>query len=280
MIDTKDVFAESDPGSRKPWWDLSEKVALVSGATGWFGPEIAHALANLGATVFVTSRSSEKLTLLSEKLNKQGLSSIAIACDLNNKNNVDSLIENISNYQRRLDILVNNAHSFLRVEDDKSSENLPFGLLSNLEAFWNLTSSSVPLLKTTASKFRDASIINIASMYGKVSPYPHIYEQTQSEPNPIFYGATKASIIQMTKWLACNLGKFSIRVNSISPGAFPNDEVQSKNPEFVNALARQCPLGRIGKREEIAGAVSFLAGSGSTFITGSDMSVDGGWTAW
>jgi NAD(P)-dependent dehydrogenase (short-subunit alcohol dehydrogenase family) len=280
MPNSQDLTATREPESQKSWWDLSEKVALVSGATGWFGPEIAYALANLGATVFVTSRNSKKLALLSEKLNEQGLASVSIACDLNNKEDVDSLIDNISTNQKRLDILVNNAHGLPQVTDGESPEILPFGLLSNLEAFWNLTSSSIPLLKTTASKFRDASIINIASMYGKVSPYPHIYEQTQAEPNPIFYGATKASIIQMTKWLACNLGKFSIRVNSISPGAFPNDEVQSTNPDFVNALARQCPLGRIGKREEIAGAVSFLAGSGSTYITGSDVSVDGGWTAW
>lgn len=266
---------------QKPWWDLSEKVALVTGATGWLGTEIATGLVKSGAFVFLTARNPEKLTSLSENLNRQRLSSVAIVCDLNVKEDVESLNRAIDKRWGRLDVLVNNAHEFRSRQADLGRfDGLPSDLLSNLEALWNLTSSSIPLLKATAEKYNDASIINIASMYAKVSPNPRLYTMTQSEPNPIFYGATKAAIIQMTKWLACNLGPFSIRVNSVSPGAFPNNDVQSQNPKFVSALSKQSPLGRIGRREEIAGAVSFLASSGSTFITGSDIAVDGGWTAW
>jgi NAD(P)-dependent dehydrogenase (short-subunit alcohol dehydrogenase family) len=83
----------------------------------------------------------------------------------------------------------------------------------------------------------------------------------------------------MTRWFACNLGESAIRVNSISPGAFPQREIQISNPDFIEALAKRIPLGRIGRPEEISGVVTFLASQASSYITGSDISVDGGWTA-
>ena len=84
----------------------------------------------------------------------------------------------------------------------------------------------------------------------------------------------------MTRWLACNYGQSAIRVNFVSPGPFPRSEVQEANPEFIKILAAHTPLGRIGRPEEVAGVVTFLASNAASYVTGSDISVDGGWTSW
>lgn len=98
--------------------------------------------------------------------------------------------------------------------------------------------------------------------------------------NPIEYGVGKAGIIQMTRYLAVSWGKENVRCNCISPGPFPNLIVQRDNPEFVEHLAQKSPMGRIGKPDEIAGAVAFLLSDASSYITGQNLIVDGGWTIW
>ena len=115
-------------------------------------------------------------------------------------------------------------------------------------------------------------------MYGKVSPDPSIYEDSllNSLPN---YGAGKAAVIQYTRFLACHLAKKRIRVNSVSPGPFPQEEVQ-QNIEFINRLKKKIPMGRIGLPHELKGVIVFLASNASSFITGENILVDGGWTAW
>jgi NAD(P)-dependent dehydrogenase (short-subunit alcohol dehydrogenase family) len=116
-------------------------------------------------------------------------------------------------------------------------------------------------------------------MYGSVSPDPRVYEAPMNV-NPVEYGVGKAGIIQLTRYLAVHYGKFNVRCNCISPGPFPNPNVQQQHPEFVARLANKVPMGRVGSAEEIAGAATFLVGNGATFITGQNLFVDGGWTAW
>ncbi len=277
-----DRLSSTEPSTEisKPWLDLHGKVALVTGATGWLGRPMVLGLANAGAFVIATSRSAKKLSSLSNELSHIGYASNVFTCDIFVQRNLNELIQFISQTTNRLDILVNNA---LGTTND--NDLLDAHLISqkdfapNLEALWNLITMTTPLLKASAAKYGDASIINIASMYAKIAPDPEIYESTGTTPNPIFYGATKASVIQMTKWFACNLGQSAIRVNSVSPGAFPETEIQLKNPEFITALAKRAPLGRTGRPEEISGVVTFLASQASSYITGTDISVDGGWTA-
>ena len=124
------------------------------------------------------------------------------------------------------------------------------------------------------------SIVLFSSMYGMVSPDPKPYEGTLMNKNPIEYGVGKAGIIQMTRYLTVHWGKQNVRCNCISPGPFPNPTVQQKNPEFVQRLAAKVPMGRFGKPEEIAGTVAFLVSDASSFVTGQNIAVDGGWTSW
>ena len=123
------------------------------------------------------------------------------------------------------------------------------------------------------------SIVNISSMYGKVSPRPDLYSSMGSV-NPILYGAFKAGLIQASKYLSSVLAPFAVRVNSISYGPFPSLSVQSSNPGFIDKLAAQTHMKRIGAPSEAAGVVNFLLSEESSYITGADIPVDGGWTAW
>jgi NAD(P)-dependent dehydrogenase (short-subunit alcohol dehydrogenase family) len=123
------------------------------------------------------------------------------------------------------------------------------------------------------------SIVLFSSMYGSVSPYPDVYLEPMTK-NPLEYGVGKAGISQMTRYLAVHWGKQNVRCNCISPGPFPNPEVQRQYPDFIERLSGKSPMGRVGQASEIAGVVVFLLSQASTYVTGQDMAVDGGWTAW
>lgn len=129
------------------------------------------------------------------------------------------------------------------------------------------------------ANLRRGSMILFSSMYGSVAPEPNLY-QAPMNPNPVEYGVTKAGIVQMARYFAVHWGRDNVRCNCISPGPFPNPTVQQDHPEFVGRLAARSPLGRIGQPEEIAGAVAFLLSDAASYITGHNLMVEGGWTAW
>jgi gluconate 5-dehydrogenase len=148
------------------------------------------------------------------------------------------------------------------------------GIDGALNSTFRATREVIPFMKKAGG-----SIINFCSMYGLVSPDLRIYGKDNPQKNPPNYGAAKAAVAQFTRYSAGALAEYGIRVNSVTPGPFPAPN-NAQNEEFNKALASKTMLGRFGKNFEIAGAVLLLASDASTFMTGSNIVVDGGWTAW
>ena len=176
--------------------------------------------------------------------------------------------------------LVNNAYSG-RVGPVSAIEAEDFteACAINLTAPFLLVRQLGPLLRKAGQGLEGgASVVNIASMYGRVSPDPSMYGSTGSN-NPAHYGATKAGLIQLTRYLACNFAPDLVRVNSISPGPFPHrpDQISAG---FLDELRRRVPMKRIGTADEVAGPVVFLLSAAASYVNGADLAVDGGWTAW
>jgi len=254
-------------------FDIKNKKILITGGYGYLGSEMTKALIDLGAVVIVLGRDEEKGNKLSSEMSKRE-NYFFYQCDVSDHNNIKSAIETIKNDQDYFDVLINNA-SYGSAEkfEEFNEEDWVKGIDGTINNFFRVTKSFIPLLKKPGAK-----IINIASMYGMVSPDPKIYGNSGFD-NPANYGAGKAAIIQLTKYLAVHLAKDGINVNSISPGPFPSRKVQ-ENEEFIKQLNAKVPLMRIGKPDELVGAVLLLASDASSYINGHNLVVDGGWTIW
>ena len=199
---------------------------------------------------------------------------------MHNMDIVCHAIDFIKRKNQPLHCLINNAYSGSGgTIECSSAEAYTKSFDLGLTSAHRLIVASLSGLRSSVKNIGDASVINIASMYGMVSPELQIYETAEGS-NPPFYGATKAALIQWTRYAACEFGPEGIRVNSISPGAFPSLSVQEKDTNFIKRLERKIPLGRIGQAEEVCGAVVFLASKASVYVNGANIAVDGGWTAW
>jgi NAD(P)-dependent dehydrogenase (short-subunit alcohol dehydrogenase family) len=261
--------------------DLRGRVALVTGASGWLGLPMAEGLAEAGAEVWLAARGREALEEETEHLRDAGHRVHALVMDVTDPVQVRDGIASIVDRSGRLDILVNNAHvgrpDGFDVDDDAGFARAAGQATT---ATWRLIHHALPLLERAAEETGDASIVNVSSMYGKVSPDHRVYPQADMPRNPLFYGAAKGGIDQMTRWLAAELGPRRIRVNTLSPGPFPQRDLPERNPGFIALLAERTPLGRIGRRDEVKGPLVFLASPAASYVTGTDLAVDGGWMAW
>ncbi len=150
---------------------------------------------------------------------------------------------------------------------------------SSVTASFEAVRAALPALRAGVAAAGEASVINVASMYGAVSPDKRIYSRPE-QASPFHYGPAKAALLQLTRHLAAELGAERIRVNALVPGPFPRAEVAASDPGFAERLGAKTMLGRTGRAEEIRGPLLFLASPASSFVTGSALTVDGGWTAW
>lgn len=261
-------------------FSLAGKVILLTGATGHLGREIAFGVSQADTTLILCSRNHATLNELAEQLKGSKAKIIVFPADLRDFENTKKGLHEILDSLGKLNIIINNAHqgSCADIEStDIKFFNRDYEIA--VTAAFNIIQTSLPYLKKGASSNNHASIINVASMYGMVSPDPRIYVNGEGN-NPPYYGPAKAGLIQLTRYLACHLAEDYIRVNSISPGPFPPESLKSDNPNFYQSLCKKNPMNRIGQAHELIGPILFLASQASSYVTGINLPVDGGWTAW
>jgi NAD(P)-dependent dehydrogenase (short-subunit alcohol dehydrogenase family) len=251
---------------------LDGKTAFVSGSRGHLGAIMTRALCAAGAHVIVNGRDDAALALFEADLRQQGFSVSRAAFDVADTAAARAFFAGL----KRLDILVNNAVAMqVKGFAALTGEDFAATYASSVTASFEAVRSALPALKAAVAADGEASVINIASMYGAVSPDARLYDDPAGQ-SPFHYGPAKAGLLQLTRHLAAELGPQKIRVNALVPGPFP----AKVEAAFADRLASRTMLGRLGRAEEIAGPLLFLASPASSFVTGSALNVDGGWTAW
>jgi NAD(P)-dependent dehydrogenase (short-subunit alcohol dehydrogenase family) len=257
--------------------DLTGKNAFVTGGAGYFGTEICNTLAELGANVALASRDGDKCKLrASEVADRVGrkVRTRGMHLDLLDRASVQSCLDEVVTTFGSLDILVNNAWSGNKNSWESIDEkDWTYDVEMSLNATFRITKLAFPYLKESKG-----IILNVASMYGHVAPDYRIYDGKQFA-NPPSYGAAKAGVIQFTKYLASFLSPHGIRVNAMSPGAFPHPPTQQFT-EFMDRLGSKNPMGRIGQPHELKGVVALLCSEAGSYMTGQNVCVDGGWAVW
>ena len=248
------------------------KIILITGGYGYLGKAIVRSLVQHGARVYVLGRDIEKFKKAFPEYANSNKSSIEfLYVDILNEQSIIEAFTHFGKEGLKISGLINNA---FHVEG-------PFGKIGRAEFTSTLDGSLTSIYDFIRHSEKhlapEASIVNVSSMYGMVPPDFDAYKDAAEMTNPPHYGAAKAGVIQLTKYYASLFGKRGIRVNAVSPGPFPNDQVQ-QNTQFIAELEKRTLLGRIGKPAELAGVFTFLMSDASRYITGQNLVVDGGWT--
>jgi len=251
---------------------FAQTIALVTGAGSGIGRATALRLANEGAKVILVGRTKQKLDETAEEINKKSRIPLAevFAADCTDEEDVTELAEYVERYYGDLHVLVNNAGG------SRNSRILEMSV-QEWDDVQDANLKSVFLVSKTLGKImvegaqrqtHNRAIVNIASLSGHQAgvEIPH-------------YSAAKAAVINLTRSLALELAPYDIRVNSVSPGFVetPLTERGLKNDKFVRAIQKNTALRRVGNPEEIASVIAFAASHEASYMTGSDLLVDGGW---
>ena len=257
-----------------PIFHLQNKLIWVFGGAGYLGQATVIVLRNAGAKVICIDMENKAVTFVQSSDLKDAV--IPATLDVRDGKAIQQFVLEQIKQHGVPDGMVNLTFG----STSKAMEELSEKEFDDVN-HTSLTSTFL-LAREVGSRMAKegrGSLVFFSSMYGSVSPDPDLYELPMVK-NPIEYGVGKAGIIQMTRYLAVHWGKQNVRCNSISPGPFPNQNVQKKYPDFVKRLAKKSPMGRIGMPKEVAAVVAFLLSEASSYITGQNLYVDGGWTIW
>jgi len=265
--------AQDEP---KIWelFDLSGKTSLITGASGYLGGAMARALAEAGSRVVVSSRDADRAAALAAALPEaHGLAHQAARIDHMETGSVERDFAEVVRRTEQIDVLVNNGHEPLAHDWSEVTGEEFSRQLANATGYFLLAR----LLRDHAvSRKSPASVIMLGSMYGLVGSYPHAYEGV-GPASPAAYHALKGGIVHLTRHLAVYWARDGVRVNCLSPGPFPSPKAP---PELPGRLCPLSPMNRMGRPHELKGAVVFLASDASSYMTGQNLVIDGGWTAW
>ncbi|MEZ4370295.1 MAG: SDR family oxidoreductase [Polyangiaceae bacterium] len=268
-------------------FSLEGKVAVVTGAGGLLGREHVFALGNAGASVVCADLGGPRLDALVTELGEAGITALAVECDVTSESQVRQLARQVMGRFDRVDVLINNA----ALDDKVPSE---FGQGLNSQAFENYSVDwfrkvldvnvvgaficSRELGQAMAAR-AGGSIINVGSTYALVAPDQRLYQSPEGEQQfykSAAYPVSKGALLQLTRFTATYWGARGVRANTLCPGGV----FQHQAPSFVEAYAKRTPAGRMADASDYRAAVVFLASDGAAYMTGQQLVVDGGWTAW
>src|SRR5262245_20130702 len=267
---------------------LTGRVAVVAGAAGLLGRQHCRALADAGATVVATDLQQDACLAVAAELGAEGRRNVhAIAADITDAASLARLRDATLRIGDRIDVLINNAALNDRFQDAAEAAALSRFESYPVERFRqaldvNVTGTflACQVLGAEMSRRRRGSIINIASTYGMVGPDQRIYrgpDGAQRFWKSAVYPASKGAVLAFTRYLATTWAERGIRVNSLSPGGVAQ---AGQDTVFVAHYSQRTPLSRMAEAHEMRGAIVFLASDASTYMTGANLVVDGGWTAW
>ncbi|WP_298916333.1 SDR family oxidoreductase [uncultured Algimonas sp.] len=262
--------------SLKSLLNLSGRTFLVSGGAGLLGSQISHGLAEQGANVLVASRDAENCRSFAKGLAESyGTDCRGYGVDIGDSEAVEALRIAVTDDFETLDGLVNcSGFGKKNTWESISEEDWLFDINISLNGVFRMTKAFEPHLKSPGGV-----ILNVASMYGLVAPDHRMYDG-ERYANPPSYNAAKGGVVQLNRYLASFLSPKGIRVNAISPGPFPYESTQKENPAFIERLGEKTMVGRIGHPHEVKAAAVMLCTDAASYITGQNISIDGGWTAW
>lgn len=253
------------PATPAELFSLEGKVAVVTGASSGLGARFAQVLHGAGASVVLAARRMDRLEAATREMER----SIAVRCDVSSEDDRMALVDEAMEAFERIDVLVNNAGvgSTVAVEDEELDEFRRV-LEINTTAVWHLSK----LVGRHMVAAGGGSIINVASVLGLVGSAP--IKQAN-------YCASKGAVVNLSRELALQWARRGVRVNSLCPGWFPSEMTEGMNDDEGSRafIARNSPIPRMGHEHELDGAILFLASNASSFFTGQELVVDGGWTA-
>jgi NAD(P)-dependent dehydrogenase (short-subunit alcohol dehydrogenase family) len=271
-------------------FDLHGRVAVVTGGAGLLGSEFCCTLTQAGANVVVADANESGGRALANSISRQDRQALAIETDVTDPKSVRVMVTKTLDAFGRLDILVNSAALDPKFDPQQAAaaaqqpgsgefESFPLqawnqALEVNLTgAFLCCQAAVVPMLKQGSGV-----IVNLSSIYGLTGPDQRLYQRPgqPAQYKPVYYSVTKAGILGLTRYLATYYAGKNIRVNALSPGGVYNGHDEA----FLQSYAARAVMGRMAEKDEMNGALLFLVSDASAYMTGANLVVDGGWTAW
>lgn len=272
----------SNSRSDSDFLPLSGKTVVITGALGFLGRFFCRGFADNGANVVIIDIDEVECQRFSKDISiKYSVESKGFGCDISKKKSVDKIFEDVFVEFPNVDILINNA-SYRSVSPKLLHEKFENYSFEEWKRMVDVNLNGLFLCTQKVGSFMvdnkiKGSIINISSIYGFLGTDHRIYiNEAGRANNPASYSATKGSILSLTKYLSTYWGDAGIRVNSISPGGVKNNQ----NSEFIKNYSSRVPMQRMADPEEMVGAAIFLASGNSSYVTGQNITVDGGLSAW
>lgn len=264
-------------------FSLKNEVVIVFGGGGQIGFEASKAICQAGAKVYIADYDKEQTLEKIKKFNSDTYNICFQHVDVSNKNSVSNVYKEVNDAEGKITKIVNSFHykgdsKKLRLDSDFFTDLENYDLETwnrvhdiNLTGTFITCQQSIPYFK----KNNSGAILNISSTYGNISPNKNIYKNTKMS-SPVAYASSKAGIINLSRYFATYLAEFNIRVNVLSPGGVQNDQDKG----FIKEYSKLTPLRRMALPSDYLASIIFMLSNGSSYLTGSNVIVDGGWTAW